>query len=742
MDNFKAMSICVLTVVSCLAMEQKPVAGPSAGAQPEKAVPLVNRTCEVAGFFGFGELSPCSEQQRLYEELLRHGKLSSRDADETKYRLALIYMDKNRPASEIRPLLEAALAEKSFLRPEIKTDVQYRLACLYVQEPDSFNAARNLLREALASNLLCSREEADAKQKLASLIISGRGEECDDELATRLFQESLDSGELGEDVAKNTAAKLSDLKIARCERYLLERATVFKKLDAKLLAYAQYKLAGIYTHGRGLRRDHDMAERLLTNAIGSKGLSELQRKDAWRQFNMCSRVAVQKNIEALISDGQARPLDLCALAVAYKDDHDDYGDSRARTLLKNAIASGALNALELATAQYHLACLCDEHRGQRKTENDGRDAHKLLLAAIESGFLPSSFLVDAQYRYARLLILEGGDSNYAMAENLLNKVRDSVWLTPRQGAMGRFMLGVIGEHAALEKQRAAETIRFDKLLDEELGKAKDSVQELREKIKAKKLSAKDLAQAQLRLACLLSLDFEAQKSWLEPETLLKTALGSSYLNADQSWLANHILGGGNKKPDNWQQQEERISAHRFELCEEAFLDEGLEKELYKKLVDPESPLLDPMARALVCAKLASMGDAAYVDKKNDLSQGVSAYVGRKVSQFTEDMRLVQEVTRLGYNSSYKKEPDIIEAYDRLLNSHLLTDEQLALINYGYGLFLGRRLGGVYSSEEKAQADGDKASIYFKRAIESGKLTPDQLKCVYDRLSCVKSWRDR
>ncbi len=428
MNKPKIMGVWLLGISNAVAMEQWPVAGSSGQAGPSTAVSLVNKLYEEERFFGSGDLSPRSEREKFYQNMLERGALGARDTAEAKYRLALIYTAKNRQACDIIPLLEAVSADGTVDQCAL-TDARYRLVNLYsdAQDPDCSKRYKLLQALALAGNLFGPRALTTLKLKLAFTLANGRRRYCDGDLAAQLFQEALESGLLDKSEIESIMPALEDLKNNRLGQYLLDYIITREELDAELLAYAQYRLAAMLIYVRGVSRDKHRAVALLDKALASGALGEPQKIDALKYRNLCFREAVQDDIEAKLAQGGLVGHDLainqCLLAMAYKDDCEDYGDQRARELFGEAIASNHLLPAELARARYHLACLYDGHWGQPEMGKDDLQACELLQAAMASGFLGSACKADAQYRLARLLIIR--NTGHCRAVELLSSALKS-----------------------------------------------------------------------------------------------------------------------------------------------------------------------------------------------------------------------------------------------------------------------------------------------------------------------------
>ncbi len=674
MVKIKALSVCCLIIANFFAMERREA---QSGEEARKKDSLACAIYGAERFAGDDGLSPRSRRQKIYEEQLWAGQLESCEKAEAAYRLALIYLEKNRKIGDIIPLFESVLAVEN-AEPHMRGDAQYKLACLHAKAKDCDESRiRELLRSAVdAGDLLCSDNLTDARKRLAFLYLGERNKDSDDVLAIKLLEPAY--GDLSRKVAvleaalaaagnnkdelkrKTNAAKskasevgipLERLRAVENERRLLECAVGSKieGLDKKTLAYAHYKLATLYMYGRRSCHSNQKADNLLVDAITSGDLGELQRNDAWRCLDVCQREAVQENIEKEINRGGLSPHDLALkqviLATAYKDDCDDYGDKHARMNFETAISSGELSATELAHAQYHLACLCDEHRGQANfcfdketgrpipPPNDDLKAYQLLDAAIASGKLRATYLADAQYRLARLLILAptvpemgGGHidlANYDRAKELLGCALSGNWLDVRQKMTAERMLSLVGSRKVCEEARIEREKFFADQLNQEIEKTRNTTADnLRKKIDVEKLNPDELAQTKFRLACLLYLDCmnpqegdDYSRCFEEAEALLEKVVMSGHLTGNQVKLANHILRrDGTKKDDSgrvkedadWQVKEGSIAESRSIRFDRVIKDSVCEKALYEQLVR-QGQFLDPALLAFARDKLDRAG---------------------------------------------------------------------------------------------------------------------------------------
>ncbi len=472
MSKLKIISACLLAMASCLAMEQRPSADSGGPSGPSGAMVLANKLYEETRFLGSGEVSPRSGHERFYESILE--RLEARDTTQAAYRLALIYADKNRPVRNIIQLFEKVAATENALDRHMAADVRYRLACLYAGDRDQDEQRiRALLQGALAyENMLSPEKVADAKQRFAFLLTKGRGRYCDGEKAITLFQEAVASGFLEPEMVKNIQSEVVRIKTIAQERTLLNRLVLDGQLDRQLLAYAQCKLAAMFTYSDGLSQDLGYANSLLNEALSNGELTEAQKMDITRYRKFCERGSVQSNAEAAIKRGLAgSALARCqfTLAVAYKDDHEEYGDKRARELLQAALRSGGLTPADLAYAQYHLACLYDEHRGAMDVQDD-KQAFELFVNVLERReLLSADCLADAQYRLARLSILGiGGEAAVARAQELLRNAINSGHLMPCEQAAAYKILGIIGSEAERNEKCTHDAEIFNRLVENEL----------------------------------------------------------------------------------------------------------------------------------------------------------------------------------------------------------------------------------------------------------------------------------
>ncbi len=428
-------AVCLLGASAVMAMEQKNLGGPC-GAGPSRRV-FATKLYEEERFLGPGDLSPRSEHERFYRDIRASRRLGPIDCDDAQYRLALLCLSKVRAARDVIPLLLEEVSE--FAEPfDEMTVVRNMVTHFFSNRPDFDDMKKRKLLQtiALAGDLFQPRILADVKQKLAFAILNGPGKYHDGEKVMRLFQEALDSHELGAEKKERIGQLVEQLKAINAERLALERIVEENLPDKKLLAYAQYKLATRYVYGHGLSQDNLRATVLLQRALASGRLGEAQKKDAEIYLAICSREKVQKDLEVLIAHGTLSPRDLASkqylLAVACMHDRDECGDQKARFLLGKCVDSGNLSACDDAYARYYLACLYDEHRGRQKVvddehprdtdELDDDNARWLLERLVESEFLQEGDLACAQCMLARLLISKSRGFANERAANLLKSV--------------------------------------------------------------------------------------------------------------------------------------------------------------------------------------------------------------------------------------------------------------------------------------------------------------------------------
>lgn len=734
MEQLKLMSICLLSVASGLAMEEPPQAGPSG--EGHRAI--------VGSYYDFGNparediatapLSPRSKkqkEQKAYEDAIAGGGLSPYTLAFAKYALGVLYqtLDDGDP----RKML-----------------------------------AKKLFAEAICGDHLNKSERVDAYLRLGFFYVGGRydGGELFD--AIRYLEDALRSELLKPDVENRVKLRLDQLEAERLEPRLLEIAIGLDGLDKRLLAYAKYKLGVMHTCA-----GYETACIDLDAAIESGKLGSEQQDDALCCRRLCSRGRVQQEIKILIAKGQLSAHDLalnkCILAVAYMDDHADYGDKEACRLLGEAIDSKNLTSDELTEAKYHRACLHERNVGDAHA---GQQAYDFFEEVCSGALLKQPYLADAQFRLARLLIEGKIESSISRRQNLLNEpgsVRahellkawellqavDKSQLPPKQRPKVSMMLGVLDKRAALEKKRADSAALFGERLNAELTRIESTPEVLYRTIITSGVDAKILADAQFELACLICSGELAPRGCPAVKKLLDDAIKSQRLIESRVSLARDMLK--EDEQDTWQELEECISTSRRESLGEAVVDVECEKELYARVLEHEEKSYRDTREKLISGPRYQGMELMY--KLNEDCHNLRTSVLRcKLMLMSkgwcdpEGMRWVEDNLPLGHpllgdfkrlrvncdleyvrDTKDKSRDSVFQAYYRLIGNKLLTAKQMAQVKYEFGALL-------CTVDCLSDWQKDLAKRVINEAINSGELQEDQLAKAHKNVAWIGSWR--
>ncbi len=773
MKQLRLEGIILLGFFGAIAMERRPPADPAGRAGLSVAVVLANKLYEEERFFGSGDLSPRSEHEKFYQNMLERGVLEARDTTQAKYRLALVYAAKNRPTCDIIPLLEAVSADGTVDRRAL-IDARYRLVNLYSDAQDLNYEKRCKLLQAIvvAGDRLQPEILADIKRKLAFALIEGPRRNCDGELATTLFQEAFDSGWFIGDALNKLQNGLTRLKIIAQERNLCHQLIKIKELDKGLLAYAQYKLAVMYTYGIGLSRNRELADALLREVIASGQLNKELEVYALHYKAVCARAADREEIELSLAGltGNKLARQQCQLANVYRDDRETYGDKRALELLQTAIESGALTSGELGDAQYQLACLYDECPD---VSND-KLAREFFGKALAAANFTGDHAADAQYRLARILVLGvDGNSNFLRAQELLRKAISSGHLTPKQLTVAREIVGTVGSEAERRDKRAHNLEMFDRSarqemahIDPQLVVSQDALNKLAQSLITARAAARKRAEIQAKLeAAITALQKKINGACAEPQQLVEIYFQVAFLQYTRAILRgpslvsfgelrkivvllNHVQAAGfwtkertklidgmiaqlasfvEKPANEMDDLKAFVAKDRSGSITSTSFDDKLDRKLYEYMLDMGD--LEPAAKSIVHCRLLGLGSK--MGKVEEALAHLPPYLPLKTMIESKILERDLQITWDPLVSDMNK----YEAFERLLRNKQLEfcDKLPSFVRYKYGCKLSKRKDIKSRSELRLKVVG-----LFEEAINLGQLAQYRIEKAQKKLAWLRS----